>query len=156
MDEIYCRYGVKLYPINQSINCTKHFEFQQSRVTICLFTCLFGVLYLTQALSLIWRRHHYLWKASNFDLGSTLFPLSNESSLACHTYCETGYLLILVISEYRNSDSNTCCRAFGSGAVTTCFLRQGFVAAGIWTPNLLPARQTLLRTVLPGQIIEIL
>ena len=51
---------------------------------------------------LIWRRHHYQWKAANFDLCRSLWPLSNESSLACHTYCNThgtSVYYIMVISE---------------------------------------------------------
>ena len=50
--------------------------------------------------SLIWRRHHDRWRASNFDLCSALiWPLSSEGSLALHTYCETGHLLVMVISK---------------------------------------------------------
>ena len=41
-------------------------------------------------------------------------PLSNEGSLVCHTYCDTG----MVISEDPR-DTHTYCRAFDSGAVTT-------------------------------------
>ena len=37
-------------------------------------------------------------------------PLSFEGSLACHTYCNMGHPF-----------THACCRAFGSGAVTTCF-----------------------------------
>ena len=32
----------------------------------------------------------YAWQSS---------PLSSEGSLACHTYCDTGHLFIMVISE---------------------------------------------------------
>ena len=28
------------------------------------------------------------------------WPLSSESSLACHTYCDTGHPIIMVNSEY--------------------------------------------------------
>ena len=45
------------------------------------------------------------------------WPLSNEGSLMCRTYCVTDLLIIIVISE----DPWHRCRAFGSGAVTTCF-----------------------------------
>ena len=43
-------------------------------------------------------------------------PLSSEGSLACYNHCDTGHWIIMVISE----DTQTCCRVFGSGAVTTC------------------------------------
>ena len=42
------------------------------------------------------------------------WPLSSEVSLACHTYCDTGHPLIMVISE---DPWHTYCRAFSSGAV---------------------------------------
>ena len=45
------------------------------------------------------------------------WPLSSEGSLACHTYCDIS----LEWSSPRTCDTHTCCRAFGSGAVTTCF-----------------------------------
>ena len=38
----------------------------------CLFVCLFEVLRSTRDFSLIWWRHHYWWRASNFDLHSAL------------------------------------------------------------------------------------
>ena len=49
-------------------------------------------------------------------------PLSSEGSLACHTYCDMG--LLYIISSPRIRDTHNCCRAFGSGAVTTCFYDQ--------------------------------
>ena len=42
------------------------------------------------------------------------WPLNSEGSLACHTYCDKGHPFLMIISH-------TCCRAFRSGAVTTCF-----------------------------------
>ena len=50
------------------------------------------------------------------------WPLSSEGSLAWHTYCDTGLPFIMVIS-----DTHTYCRAFGSGAVTTCFYNLGML-----------------------------
>ena len=46
------------------------------------------------------------------------WQLSSEDSLKCHTYCDTGQPFIIVIT----SDTHTCCRAFYSGAVTSCFI----------------------------------
>ena len=45
------------------------------------------------------------------------WPLSNEEYLTCHTYSDSGQPFIMIISKV----THTCCRAFGSGAVTTCF-----------------------------------
>ena len=63
--------------------------------------CLFGDFRPNREFSLIWRRH-YLWRATNFDLCSALMTSNRESSLACHTYCDTDRVMqpfIMVISE---------------------------------------------------------
>ena len=44
---------------------------------------------------------------------------SVDGSSAFHTYRDTGHPFIWVISE--DHDTHSYCRAFGSGAVTTCF-----------------------------------
>ena len=49
--------------------------------------------------SFIWRRHHYRWKVSNFDLCSALVTIEQWGFLACHTYCDTGHPFIVVITE---------------------------------------------------------
>ena len=49
---------------------------------------------------LIWRRHHYRWRAANFDLCSALMAIKQWGSLACHTFCDTRHPFIMVISEY--------------------------------------------------------
>ena len=50
------------------------------------------------------------------------WQLSSEGSLECPT-CDTDQPIIMVI--YRTCDTYTCCWAFGSGAVTTCFNNLG-------------------------------
>ena len=47
-----------------------------------------------------------------------LSPLSNEGFLACHTYCDTGHIFIMVPWT---RDTHTYYRPFGSATVTTCF-----------------------------------
>ena len=47
------------------------------------------------------------------------WPLSSEGSLACRTNCDAG--IHLYWSYPRTRDTHTFCRAFSSGAVTTCF-----------------------------------
>ena len=69
--------------------------------------------------SLMWRRHHCWWRAANFDLCSALMAIELWGFFTCHTYCDTGLPLIMVISE--DPWNSPCCRAFGSGAVITCF-----------------------------------
>ena len=63
-----------------------------------LFVCVeFFVPF--ESFSLIWRRHHYRWRAANFDHTWHLWPLSSEGSLACHNYCDTGHPFTMGISE---------------------------------------------------------
>ena len=63
--------------------------------------CLFGFFVPLENFSnsFIWKRHHCRWSAANFDLCSALMAWSSEGSLACHTYCDTGHPLTMVISE---------------------------------------------------------
>ena len=50
--------------------------------------------------SLIWRRHHYWWRASTFFTYTRhSWQMNSEGSLACHTYCDTGHPFKMVISE---------------------------------------------------------
>ena len=61
----------------------------------CVFVC--GFFVPRENFSLIWRRHHCRWWATNFDLSSALMGF--EGSLTCHTYCDTNQSFIMVISE---------------------------------------------------------
>ena len=56
------------------------------------------------------------------------WPFSSEDSLACHTYCDTGHPFIW--SSPRTRNTHICCRAFGSGTVTTCFYDLGLSRLG--------------------------
>ena len=61
-----------------------------------LFVCSFGVYRPTGQFlfSLIWRRHHYR------SMLNTDMAIKQWGFLACmHTYCDTGHLYIMVISE---------------------------------------------------------
>ena len=71
----------------------------------------------------MWRRHLCRWRAKNFDLCSHLWPLSNEGSLTCHTYCDTGHPFIMVIFEdpwHSHLTSNTQPSAYGANALIHC------------------------------------
>ena len=65
-----------------------------------MFVCL-GFFIPLEDFSLIWRRHHYRWKAADFDKSVHLWPLSNERSLACHTYCDKGQGSLVPITVRR-------------------------------------------------------
>ena len=56
-----------------------------------------GIFVPLENFSLKYRRHHYRWRAANFDLYSALMAI--EGSFACHTYCDSGHPFIMVISE---------------------------------------------------------
>ena len=61
------------------------------------------------------------------------WSLSREGSLACHTYCYTGHPFIW--SSQRTLDTQSYCRAFNSGAVTTCFYDLGLSRLAFEHPN---------------------
>ena len=66
----------------------------------------------------------YIWR---------LRPLGNWGSLTCHTYCDTGHPFLR--SSPRTRTIHTCCRAFGSGTVTTCYNEFGLSWPGFEHPN---------------------
>ena len=80
------------------LNKIHHWEMKLFWFLICMFWFLCPN---RENLSLKWkiRSHHYQWRAANFVLNSNSLLLSNEGSLACHTYCDTGRPFIMVISE---------------------------------------------------------
>ena len=63
----------------------------------CFFGVCFWVFIPLLNVSLVWKRHHYWWRAQDFAYTRHSWPLSNEGSLACHTFCDTGHRFIMVI-----------------------------------------------------------
>ena len=94
---------------------------------------LFVVFRPVENISLILRRHHCRWRAANLDLCLALMAFSSEGSLACHTCCDTGHPFLR--SSPRTRDIHTCCRAFGSGTVTTCVNDLGLSRPGFEHPT---------------------
>ena len=72
--------------------------------------------------SITCRRHYYRWRAANFDLYLALTP---------HVLWH-GASVYMAISE---DPWNSCCRAFGSEAVTTCFCDLGLLQLGFEHPT---------------------
>ena len=110
--------------------CTKLFLF------VCLF--VLGFIVPLENFPLIWRRHHYRWRLQIFlTYTRHSWPLSSEGSSACHTYCDTGHPFIMdnSLSSPRTRDTHTYCRAFSSGAVTTCFYDLGLSRLGFEHPT---------------------
>ena len=99
--------------------------------TRLIFVCLFvGVFVPFENFSLIWRRHHYRWRAANFYPSSTPTVIEQWGSLAPH-------LLWHWTSVYNGHPLNThtYCRAFGSRPVTTCFYYLGLFRLGLEDTN---------------------
>ena len=104
-----------------------------SFVCLCVFVLSF---FLTlENISLIWRRHHYRWRVANFDLYARhLWPLSSESSLACHTYWDTGHPFIMAISA--DPWHSHLLPSVWQWSCHYLFIRLRSVASWIRTPNL--------------------
>ena len=90
---------------------------------IVLFWCLLVCLTL-ENFSLIWKRHNYRWRALNFDLHSALMAIEQWGFFIVPHLLWHGASVYNGLSP-RTRDIHTCCRAFGSGAVTTCFYDLG-------------------------------
>ena len=63
-----------------------------------------------------------------------LWPLSSESSLACHTHCDTGHPFIMVI--FKDPWHSHLVPSVWQWSCHYLLHRLRFVADGIWTPNL--------------------
>ena len=81
--------------------------------------------------SLIWRRHHYRWRAA---YARHSLPLSSGIFFsACHTYYDTEHPFIMVIFE--DQWHSQLLSSVISGAVTTCFYDFGLLRLGFDYPN---------------------
>ena len=80
--------------------------------------CLFGVDRSTREFILIWKRHHYRLRVANFNRCSVYRLYGHWTARVLYTPTVTS----LKWSSPRTHDSHTFCRAFSSGAITTCFL----------------------------------
>ena len=54
------------------------------------FLFVWGFFLPLENFSLIWRRHHYRSRSTNFYLYPAVWPLSSDGSLTCLTHCVTG------------------------------------------------------------------
>ena len=90
-----------------------------------------GFSYHSRIFHSLCRRHHYRWRwrAANFDLCLPFIEQWMFFSVP-HTPTVTRGISLLCLSP-RTRDTNTYCRAFGSGAVITCFNDLGLSRPGI-------------------------
>ena len=80
-------------PISMS-TCTCIYDFKYHRFYVCLeFIVPLGNFYSYGDVTITDEGLQILTYARHSS------PLSSEGSLACHTYCDTGHLFIMVISE---------------------------------------------------------
>ena len=104
---------------------------------VCLFGFVFfwggGLSSHSRNSSLIWRRHHYRWRAANFYLFSALMAIEQWR------FFSVPHLLWHGASVYnghiRGPVTLTYCRAFSSGAVTSCFYDLGLSRLGFENPT---------------------
>ena len=111
-------------------------------IIFCLFVCFLShsrIFYLTITVKGL----QILTNARNS------WPLSSEGSLACHTYCDTGYPCIMVISEDPRHSHIHLLLSIWQWSCHYLFLQLGSVAAGIRTTILTLARRTFLPTAPP-------
>ena len=96
-----------------------------------LVVCLYGVcVFLWTFLSYLRIFHSFrqvtitceCWP-TNVDLYSAIMAIEQWGFFNVHTYCDTGQVFIMVISE--NPWHSHLFRMFGSEAVTTCFKDEG-------------------------------
>ena len=59
----------------------------QSITAVCKFFVCCEFFVPLENFSLIWRRHHYRWRASNLTYTRPSRPSSREGSSTCHSYC---------------------------------------------------------------------
>ena len=97
--------------------------------------CLFGFFcpsWLFSTHMMISRRHHYQWRAANFDHYPELMAIQQWGFLACQP--NVTWDICLQWLSPRICDTHTCCQALSSGAVTTCFNKLSLSQLGFKHP----------------------
>ena len=102
---------------------------QQKFVKLCILFFLGFVLSHSRIFPFLCRCHHCRWRAANFDLYSALMAIEQWGFLS------VAHLLWHKWSSPRTSDIHTYWRAFGRGAVTTCFYDLGPSPIGFKHPT---------------------
>ena len=89
------------------------------KIFLFLFVWSFCPSWLFSTHMMISRRHHYQWRAANFDHYPELMAIQQWGFLACQP--NVTWDICLQWLSPRICDTHTCCQALSSGAVTTCF-----------------------------------
>ena len=85
--------------------------------------------------SLIWRRHHYRWRAAHFDPCSALMTIEQWGFLSVTHLLWHGASVYNGHLRGSTHDTHTYRRALRSGAVTTCFYDFGLSRLVCEYPN---------------------
>ena len=137
-------------PISSTTIIFDHVTLSLSNTKLHTLFCLFAfflVFVPFENFSLIWRGHHYQWRAAKFwpMLGTHGHPAVREGFFlymcTITTYCDTEHLFISVISE--DPWHSHLLSSVGSGTVTTCFYDLGLSPLGFEHPTFFHARRTL-------------
>ena len=99
---------------------------------VCLYVCL-GFIVPHEDFSVIWRRHHYRWRAANFDLCLELMAIEQWGFFSVPHLLWHG--AFVYNGHLRGPVTHTFCRVFGSGAVTTSFYDLGLSRLGFEHPT---------------------
>ena len=109
---------------------------------ITLFVCLCVFVWVLSSTSRIFHSFAVTYGSLQiFTWYVHVLPLSCEGSLACHTYCDTGHLFIMVISK--DPWDSHLLPSVWQWSCYYLFLQLRSLATGIRTPNLPLARRTL-------------
>ena len=125
---------LSMVEIGQVILDNMIFKFRSCICLFCWFVDLEFIVPL-ENFSLIWRRHHCRWRAANFDLCSVFMVIEKW------WFFKVPHLLWHGPSVYNLhlrgpvTLAPNLWRAFGSGAVTTCFNDIGLSLLGLKHPN---------------------
>ena len=114
-------------------------------VFACLSLCFCLFVWGVTSLSRMFHSYGYITTTSEglqiLTFVRHSWPLSSEGSSACHIYCNTGHLFIIVISE--DPWHSHLLQSIPQWSYQYLFLRLRSVAAGIRTPNLTHTRRAL-------------
>ena len=131
---------IVLWPFEWATNCFFAYHYNSFHMInlmikeMCLSVCLCGVYRHTWDFSLIWRsplplKGYKCWSMLGV-YGHWAVRVLKHGTHARHTYCDTDLLFLIDIFEVP-WHTHTYCRAYGSGAVTTCFYDSCLSLSGI-------------------------
>ena len=87
-------------------------------------------------MSLIWRCHHYQWRAANFDHGLHVAVRVLYCGTPSMTQNICWYISLFLYSlRIWHSHCDTCCQVFSTGTITICSNDLGLLRVGFNPPT---------------------